>query len=255
MSPDNGVHNCNPATLASGGNTCTSSNWSATGDTPGTLNSSTMLWIGSGVNDNTHPMTNVTPIQSYQDGATCVSVPGDDSCTYDLFYNQDGQRTGIYLARILKKRLADGFWRTGNTGRAAMSPTMRIWSTTLATSAVVVTQTAFGYLPTAVWLPNFSRILLCASTDTPSSSIACASATNPAGPFSSRTLLTTMVCPSPNATQVAYGFPTLILGTMSYSAPSYSIILGTGGTFQFESLTQTQNCYSPFFTPLTLTLQ
>lgn len=254
MSPDNGVHTCNIATYAAGGsggvNTCDSGNWSTTGAVPPAINSTYFEWLGSGVNDDTHPMSQLAPIQSYQDGETCVPIPGDGGCFYDLFYNQDGQRNNIYLARIAKSAspmVATNwqYWQGGDIANNAN------WTSGIATSAVVTTMGAWGYFPTAIWLPNLAAVIICGSNNG-LVAIVCTSMGSPEGPIGTTTVLNTMKCPAPHASIVAYGGPTLIPSTLRYSAPNYTIILASSGTTDcLDSGDQTKNGYSPFFTLVT----
>ena len=87
MSPDRGVHWCNPATWAAhtGSAGCDSSNWQANGDAP--PNSSTgMMWGSVGVK--TNPMARPVRVQFCQD-ETCTGMPFDAD-NYLYFDSMDG---------------------------------------------------------------------------------------------------------------------------------------------------------------------
>ena len=99
MSPDNGAHWCNPATIARYGS-CSSSHWSSGGDAP--ANAATGMMWGS-VNDTANKMTRLTPIQYCQD-ESCTGMPdGGDQFMY--FFSEDGNTHRYYLSCVAKPDL------------------------------------------------------------------------------------------------------------------------------------------------------
>lgn len=264
MSPDD-IHTCNPATYATGGNggpnSCDSGNWSTTGDVPVSLGAPTMLWPGTGMGDNSHAMSVLTAINSYQDGQTCVSIPGDDNCTYDMFYSENGDYTNKYVSRVAKAAspMILGNWQYYQGGDITNDAN---WSTNLAGSKAVVTKATFNnsYYIAAIWLPDFNSVLLCGQSDSTTIPTTgtddCMAAPNPSGPYGPISTVIAPPCPAPNATSAGYGGPSLVpstVVTISTSPPHDHVIMATAGSYLLASGTQSQNCYTPFFNQLDIT--
>lgn len=253
--PNNGTDWCNPATFVSGGNDCTIANWSATGDAPGTLNSSTMLWLGSGVNDASHSMIFLTPIQGCHDGTTCNAVPGCDTATinggYMCFYSQNGDYSNVYLSRILKtdSPMVAANWRYW-TGGDPTNPAN--WSGTLGSAAPVI-PTGTLQLPSALWIKDVSSVLLIGTDNT---NIVSLTGPTPIGPWTKSVFPLPIKCT--DGTTPTIGFPTLIastLTTVSASPPHDTVMISNNGPYNKFSGTQSDNCYSPYFTQLDVVLR
>lgn len=254
VSPDNGTHWCNPNTTINNGGVCNSSApWSATGDVPASLTSAYMLWLGSGVNDNTHPMNMISPIINCQDGQTCPAISGCDPI-YFCVYSQDGQFVSTYLARIAKTAnpLVAANWSYWTGGDVTNNAN---WSSSISASAVVTTRAGFGYMISAMWLSDFSALVLCGTDDV---HIVCQSGASSAGPFSTPSIITTpLACPNGEPYQPAQ-FPTFInytLATVSSSPPHDTVLVATNGSYSAYSGTQANNCYSPYFIKLNFVKQ
>ena len=141
MSPDRAQHWCNPATLAAGGGTCTSSNWSATGDAPPNPTTG-MMWGSLGVWSN--PMARIANVQFCQD-QTCTGMPFDAD-NYLYFITNNGLITKSYAACVAKSQAAimdvTQWWYKKADGNGTCGDT-NYWSHTV-TDAIPVRQVSYA---------------------------------------------------------------------------------------------------------------
>lgn len=256
ISDDLGLHWCNKLTWDTNSHTCPHNSTTATGDAPTVFDATTMLWQGSGPNDSTHYMAFLSPISTGQPGASVPSIPGNCGGTCQLFYNITGDDANIGLARIAltddPMQAANWHYYSGAPGGDANDPAN--WTTTLSSATAIYTFAAFNSIPTATWLPDFSKVLVCGLT-TGAVSISCDTASSPTGPFLNKSNNILPQVPTGGGV-FAVGFPTLLRQTLTTVGPGHdTIVLFTNGPFGSYSGTKANSGYSLYGTLLDILRQ
>jgi hypothetical protein len=126
---------------------------------------------------------------------------------------------------------------------------------------VVVTPVAFAnaYYIAAIWLPDLHSVLLCGQSDISdvTGNEVCMGAPTPSGPWGPISVVVPPACPAPNASDLAWGGPSLVPSTVitiSSSPPHDKVIMATAGSYLLAS-GQSTNCYTTFLTQIDVILR
>ena len=203
MSPDNGLHWCNPATVASYGG-CTPAHWSANGDAPPNATTG-MMWGTAGVYTNT--MARLMFVQYSKDQATTGMPDGADNYVYGV--GRIGNGANMIAFCVAKSDLpllnaANFRYYTGGNSTCGNASS---WSATQAAAIEIMPSgsdyRAMGNAGGIVWLPEFRMYVMAANTG--NDGIYLAKAYHPWGPW-----------------KVLYG-----TGSLTYGSRQASILLPT----------------------------